>query len=178
MTKNKPFTSFALYAAFALGLLAIAWIGSGFVGTSWFGLVMTLAIASAYLAGAQEIRRFRATSGALALALTQVPTPLDRLADWLTTLPPAIQNPVRQRIESERGALPGLALTPYLIGLLVMLGMLGTFLGMVATFQGAAFTLDGSADLQAIRSALSAPIKGLGLAFGTSVVWARPPCWG
>jgi hypothetical protein len=77
---------------------------------------------------------------------------------------------VRARIEGERSNLPGLALTPYLIGLLVMLGMLGTFLGLVVTFRGAVFTLEGTADLQAIRSALAEPIKGLGLAFGTSVV--------
>jgi hypothetical protein len=47
--------------------------------------------------------------------------------------------------------------------------MLGTFLGMVVTLNGAAFSLQGSTDLQAIRTALAAPIKGLGLAFGTSV---------
>ena len=65
--------------------------------------------------------------------------------------------------------LPGPALTPYLVGLLVMLGMLGTFLGMVVTLNGAVFALEGTSDLQAIRSAFAAPIKGLGLAFGTSV---------
>jgi hypothetical protein len=65
--------------------------------------------------------------------------------------------------------LPGPALTPYLVGLLVMLGMLGTFLGMVVTLNGAVFALEGTTDIQAIRSALAAPIKGLGLAFGTSV---------
>ncbi|MBC7701153.1 MAG: DUF802 domain-containing protein [Massilia sp.] len=80
-----------------------------------------------------------------------------------------MQNAVRLRIEGERVALPGPALTPYLVGLLVMLGMLGTFLGMVVTFKGAVFALEGSTDLQAIRSALAAPIKGLGLSFGTSV---------
>jgi hypothetical protein len=47
--------------------------------------------------------------------------------------------------------------------------MLGTFLGMVVTFKGAVFALEGSTDLQAIRSALAAPIRGLGLSFGTSV---------
>jgi hypothetical protein len=76
---------------------------------------------------------------------------------------------VRLRIEGERIGLPGPALTPYLVGLLVMLGMLGTFLGMVVTLNGAVFALEGTTDLQAIRSALAAPIKGLGLAFGTSV---------
>ena len=88
---------------------------------------------------------------------------------WLALLHPSLQNPVRLRIEGERVAMPGPALTPYLVGLLVMLGMLGTFLGMVMTFKGAVFALEGSADLFAIRSALAAPIKGLGLSFGTSV---------
>jgi hypothetical protein len=40
---------------------------------------------------------------------------------------------------------------------------------MVVTLNGAVFALEGTTDLQAIRSAFAAPIKGLGLAFGTSV---------
>jgi hypothetical protein len=160
----------SVFGAFALGLLAVAWVGWGFVGNSAIALAMTLAIGATYLLGAQEIRRFRAQTAALARALADVPQPLAQLGDWLGRLPPALQGPVRARIEGERGALPGLALTPYLIGLLVMLGMLGTFLGLVVTFRGAVFTLEGTADLQAIRSALAEPIKGLGLAFGTSVV--------
>jgi hypothetical protein len=84
-------------------------------------------------------------------------------------VPASLRTPVRLRIEGERVSLPGPALTPYLVGLLVMLGMLGTFLGMVVTFKGAVFALEGSTDLNAIRSALAAPIKGLGLSFGTSI---------
>ncbi|MGE0098730.1 MAG: hypothetical protein AB7S86_10305 [Hydrogenophaga sp.] len=165
-TLNRSF----LILAFVLGLVAIAWVGSGFVGTSAIALAMTVLIGAVYLLGAQEIRRFRAVTASLAQALNHVPQPLERLDDWLASVPTALQNAVRQRVQGERGVLPGLALTPYLIGLLVMLGMLGTFLGMVVTFKGVVFTLEGSADLQAIRSALATPIKGLGLAFGTSVV--------
>ena len=91
------------------------------------------------------------------------------LADWLERVPAALRHAVRLRVEGERGALPGPALTPYLVGLLVMLGMLGTFLGMVVTFKGAVFALQGSTDVQAIRAALAEPIKGLSLSFGTSV---------
>ena len=76
---------------------------------------------------------------------------------------------MRLRIESERVALPAPVLTPYLVGLLVMLGLLGTFVGMVDTLQGAVFALEGSTELQAIREGLAAPINGLSLAFGTSV---------
>ncbi|MDO9436840.1 DUF802 domain-containing protein [Hydrogenophaga sp.] len=169
MSSNASHRIF-LTAAFVLGLMSIGWVGWGFVGTSALALFMTAFIAAVYLLGAQEIRRYRHNTASLAQALAQVPQPLERLNDWLVQVPPALQNAVRQRIEAERGVLPGLALTPYLIGLLVMLGMLGTFLGMVVTFKGVVFTLEGSADLQAIRSALASPIKGLGLAFGTSVV--------
>lgn len=169
MNSNTVNRLFVL-GAFALGLIAVVWVGWGFVGTSAIALAMTLAIGTTYLLGAQEIRRFRAHTAALGQALAEVPQPLAQLGDWLSHVPPALQGPVRARIEGERGALPGLALTPYLIGLLVMLGMLGTFLGLVVTFRGAVFTLEGTADLQAIRSALAEPIKGLGLAFGTSVV--------
>jgi Domain of unknown function (DUF802) len=76
---------------------------------------------------------------------------------------------VRLRIEGERVALPGPALTPYLAGLLVLLGMLGTFLGMVVTLKGTGLALENATDLDAVRATLAAPVKGLGLAFGTSV---------
>jgi len=155
--------------AFALGLLALLWVGAGFVGTSAMALIMTVAMAGVYGLGAWELARFRGATRALGQALAQVPQPLEGLDAWLAGVPHALQHTVRLRIEGERTGLPGPALTPYLVGLLVMLGMLGTFLGMVVTFKGAVFALEGSADLQAIRSALAAPIKGLGLAFGTSV---------
>jgi hypothetical protein len=155
--------------AFFTGLAVVAWVASGFVGTSAFALGMTLLIGAVYLGGAWELRRFGQSTAGLNAALARVPQPLPQLADWLATVPAPLQPAVRQRIEAERSAFPGLALTPYLIGLLVMLGMLGTFLGMVVTFKGAVFALEGSADLNAIRAALAAPIKGLGLSFGTSV---------
>ena len=166
MNHNKRF----FMAAFVLGLAAVAWVGAGFFGTSWLALAMTLVIAGVYVAGAWELKQFRTATATLAQALAKLDATPHNLGDWLAGLHPALQNAVRSRVEGERVALPGPALTPYLVGLLVMLGMLGTFLGMVVTFKGAVFALEGSTDLQAIRSALAAPIKGLGLAFGTSVV--------
>ena len=76
---------------------------------------------------------------------------------------------MRARIESERVGLPAPVVTPYLVGLLVMLGLLGTFVGMVDTLHGAVFALEGTTELQAIRAGLTAPIQGLSVAFGTSV---------
>lgn len=160
---------FMMTVIFTLGLVAVGWVGWGFVGASWMALAMTAVIGGVYVLGALELRRFRAATTSLSEALAHIPPELTDLSGWLSRVHPSLQHPVRLRIEGQRVAMPGPALTPYLVGLLVMLGMLGTFLGMVVTFKGAVFALEGSANLEAIRAALAAPIKGLGLAFGTSV---------
>jgi hypothetical protein len=157
-------------AIFAVGLAVVGWVGWGFVGSSPLALAMTAVIGGVYVLGARELLQFRAATASLATALAGSPAePLADLGGWLGRIAPSLRNPVRQRIEGERMALPGPALTPYLVGLLVMLGMLGTFLGMVVTFNGAVFALEASSNLESIRAALAAPIKGLGLSFGTSV---------
>ena len=155
-------------AIFATGLAAAGWVGWGFIGHSPLALAMTVMIAATYLLGAWELMRYRAATVSLTRALDTHQEP-PALEAWLESLDPALRHPVRQRIEGERVALPGPALTPYLVGLLVMLGMLGTFVGMVVTFHGAVFALEASGNLESIRNALAAPIKGLGLSFGTSV---------
>jgi len=155
--------------AFALGLLAVVWVATTALGGNPLVLLMTGVIGLVFAAGARELQLFRQQTQALAEALQGVPEPLIDLGEWLASVPEGLRQSVRQRVEGERAALPGPALTPYLVGLLVMLGMLGTFLGMVVTLSGAAFALQGVSDIQGIRSVFSEPIKGLGLAFGASV---------
>ena len=155
--------------AFAVGLIAIGWIGAGYVGTSTLALAMTLLIAAFYLIGGLELRRFHLATASLLGALGSLTSPPPSLRAWLHPLHPSLQNSVRARIEGERIGLPGPVMTPYLVGLLVLLGMLGTFLGMVVTLNGAVIALESTTDLPTIRAALAAPVKGLGLAFGTSV---------
>lgn len=156
-------------ALFIVGLALIAWVGIGYIHISPLALTMTVLIGVAYAAGAFELLRFHHDTMALAQALRTVPDELPDLGGWLGRLPPSLQNAVRLRIEGERVGLPGPVLTPYLVGLLVLLGMLGTFLGMAVTLNGAVTALESTSDLQAIRSALAAPVRGLGVAFGTSI---------
>lgn len=156
-------------AAFFLGALAVVWVAAAVASSHPLVLGMAAVIGGVYVFGAMELRQFRATTTALQEALARIPPELHQLHDWLITLPPSLHNPVRQRVQGERTGLPGPALTPYLVGLLVMLGMLGTFLGMVVTLNGAVFALEGSSTVAGVRAAFSEPIKGLGLAFGTSV---------
>ncbi|HJV84655.1 MAG TPA: DUF802 domain-containing protein [Noviherbaspirillum sp.] len=155
--------------AFLLGAIGIIWVGVGFIDSSLLALAMTIIIGAVYGAGALELRQFRQATSTLTNAFATIPENLADLGDWLPVVHPSLQNPVRLRIEGERIGLPGPALTPYLVGLLVMLGMLGTFLGMVVTLKGAVFALEKTTELEAMRSALAVPVKGLGLAFGTSV---------
>jgi hypothetical protein len=155
--------------AFIAGAAVVLWVGAGYLGASPLALTMTALIAAVYLAGALELRRFQQATDGLDRALTTLDEAPPELGAWLARLPAPLQNAVRLRVEGARVGLPGPALTPYLVGLLVLLGMLGTFLGMVVTLKGAVMALESTTDLPTIRAALAAPVQGLGLAFGTSV---------
>ncbi|RIQ48909.1 DUF802 domain-containing protein [Bordetella avium] len=154
---------------FLTGLAAIGWIGAGYAGTNPLALSITALIAVCYLAGAIELLCYQQATRSLTRALQGLSTAPAQLSDWLDSLHPSLRNTARLRIEGERISLPGPALTPYLVGLLVLLGMLGTFLGMVATLRGTGMALESATDLAAMRASLAAPVKGLGFAFGTSV---------
>ena len=160
-------------AAAALGLLAIVWVASGYLHGNLLAhlpaLAMTLLIAAAFIAGAVELHRFQQATAGLNQALEGLTTPPAQLADWLAQVPAPLRHTVRLRVDGERAGLPGPALTPYLVGLLVLLGMLGTFLGMVVTLNGTGLALESATDVQTMRDSLAAPVRGLGLAFGTSV---------
>lgn len=157
------------YVVFLLGLVAVCWIGAGYASTNPVGFAVALLIAVCYLAGGLELYRYRQATASLASASASAGTAGAGLAAWLGELHPSLRNAVRLRVEGERVALPGPVLTPYLVGLLVLLGMLGTLLGMMATLRGTGLALESATDLQAIRGSLGAPVEGLAVAFGTSI---------
>jgi hypothetical protein len=156
-------------AVFVAGLVAVCWIGAGYIGSHPLGAAVAGLIGLCYLAGALELHRYRQATTTLTNAVTALSAAPASLADWLSTLHPSLRNATRLRVEGERVAMPVPSLTPYLVGLLVLLGMLGTLLGMMATLRGTGIALESATDLQAIRSSLAAPVKGLGFAFGTSI---------
>src|SRR4051812_38025152 len=157
------------HVAFLAGLAVVAWVGAGYVLANPLALAITVLIGALYVAGVLELRRFRAATAALDEAVGELPETLDSPREFLRRVPPALANSVRRRIEGEPVGLPGPALAPVLAGLLVLLGMLGTFLGMILTLRGTGAALETATDLVAVRNSLIAPVKGLGLAFGTSV---------
>jgi hypothetical protein len=154
---------------FLAGLAVVVWIGAGYVGSNPLGLVVALVIGAGYLTGALELHRYRQATATLQQAVTDLSAAPASLGEWLGQLHPSLRSAVRLRIEGERVALPAPALTPYLVGFLVLLGMLGTLLGMMVTLRGTGLALESATDLASIRGSLGAPIKGLGFAFGTSI---------
>src|SRR5690554_399006 len=157
------------FFAFAIGLAVTAWIGQRFLGSDLLALSVTVIIAAVYTLGFVELTGFRSTTRKLQQKLSTTPESREQLTSWLSGLPEQVQFAVQRRIDGHFAALPSPQFTPYLVGLLVMLGLLGTFAGMIVTLSGAASALDGSTELSVIRSALAAPIAGLSLAFGTSI---------
>ena len=164
MTRSLPHL-----VVFALGLAAVLWIAAGYIGASPLALAVTVSIGALYLVGARELLRYRRATATLEQANAALSQPPPSLGEWLAPLDPSLRQAVRLRVEGERVPLPAPALTPYLVGLLVLLGMLGTLLGMMLTLRGTGMALETATDLQAIRDSLSAPVKGLGFAFGTAI---------
>ena len=120
---------------FLVGLAAVCWIGAGYLGSNPLALAVTMLVGACYLTGAFELQRYSQATSTLTRAVAGLSEPPPGLSAWLDRLHPSLRSAVRLRIEGERVALPGPALTPYLVGLLVLLGMLGTLLGMVATLS-------------------------------------------
>lgn len=66
----------------------------------------------------------------------------------------------------------------YLVGLLVFLGLLGTFWGLLETIQSVGATIqsldtkggDGGVMFEELKTGLSAPLKGMGTAFSASLI--------
>ena len=158
---------------FILGLAVVCWIGAGYLGSNHLALLVTLLIGAGYVVGGLELLRYRRATTTLERSVAELSAPPASLEQWLEQLDPSLRNATRLRIEGQRVALPGPALTPYLVGLLVLLGMLGTLLGMMAMLRGTGLALETATDLQAIRDSLAAPVKGLGFAFGTSIAGFR-----
>ncbi|QNH11526.1 DUF802 domain-containing protein [Xanthomonas sp. SI] len=163
------FKNFFNSVVFLAGLAAVCWIGVGYLGNNPLGISFALLIGACYVAGALELYRYQQATVTLVHAVDDAEAARSDLGGWLQRLDPSLRNAVRLRIDGERVALPAPGLTPYLVGLLVLLGMLGTFLGMMATLRGTGLALESATDLQAIRDSLAAPVKGLGFAFGTSI---------
>ncbi|MBX3250797.1 MAG: hypothetical protein KF901_26700, partial [Myxococcales bacterium] len=86
----------------------------------------------------------------------------------LDETPAAIRPVLRSHLERDPMPSQVPVFAPFLVGLLVLLGLLGTFLGLFETLAGARGALETSADVDALRAGLTQPMGGLMRSFGTS----------
>ncbi len=150
----------------ALGL-AFVWRAAGlYQATDPLAYRLVLLIGVGLIAGVIELS-FRATRVA-ALGRALVGLPASPAKEDIDKAPPQFRALVEARLHGTPQGLGNAVFTSYLLGLLVMLGLLGTFMGLFETLSGAREALTTSGDVTALRAGLAAPMKGLSRAFGTS----------
>lgn len=154
-----------LFGALAAAIVARAAWGYGSDDPVATGLVVL--VGAAFSVGYLEQWRRLAHAQAQARALAGLPRPA---TEALFDAPPAPWAAALAAVRAGRGlpAIEGGA-TPYLLGMLIMMGILGTFLGLVQTMSGARSLLHDAATTESLRAGLAVPLSGLGRAFGTSV---------
>ena len=95
---------------FAVGLLAIAWVGAGYIPGNPLALSLVLLIGAFFLMGALELHHYQQATASLLRTLGTTSAPPPALGPWLAQLHPSVHHAVRLRVEGERVALPGLSL--------------------------------------------------------------------
>ncbi|MGZ3420083.1 MAG: hypothetical protein ACXVEE_19565 [Polyangiales bacterium] len=129
-----------------------------------FGLVGLIAV-GLIVGIAELIARVRRAD---AIAREVAGLPKDPSEESVDASSPSVRAFLRARIAGNAGAPASPPIASYLIGLLVMIGLLGTFMGLFESLKGAREALGAAADPATLRAGLSAPIQGLSRAFGTS----------
>jgi hypothetical protein len=163
---------FAILLSGAAGGALVLHAARAYQGESGWGFALVLLIGLGFVAGMIELVWRDRRSVSLRRQCSNLPTHLaDRpaLEALRTGLSPRLRAEIDALLGGRRGAVEAPTFTGHLVGLLVMLGLLGTFLGFVDTLAGARMVLERSTDIDAIRNGLAAPLSGLTRSFGTSL---------
>lgn len=162
---------FAVLYCGLLGLVIPLWVITTYAAEEdRRAIVISLLIMGGFAFGIYWLWYYAAEFAAQERELGKLDTrqPVERQLDKLT---PGLARTVLERLHGGRPAPNGVLATfiPYLIGALVLLGLIGTFIGLVDTLSGTRAALQTTSELEALRRSLLAPIAGLARAFGTSL---------
>ncbi|MCA9574502.1 MAG: hypothetical protein KC668_03670 [Myxococcales bacterium] len=159
-------TRIAILFAGAAGSLILARTAGFYQGEDPLAFGVVALMAAALFAGVVELlvhaQRLSGLTNELQ-KLTKEPS-----LEGIDNASPVLRALLQARLDRVSLGVPRASFTPYLIGLLVMLGLLGTFLGLFETLRGARLALTASTDVEALREGLSTPMSGLMRSFGTS----------
>lgn len=159
-------TRFAILGFGAIGLAVIARAALFYAGVDPIALGVCLAMAVVMVAGLVEV--YRTASRIETLRAELAGFSKNASVDAMEKATPVLRALLRARLERVALPVPTPVFAPYLVGLLVMLGLLGTFLGLFETLRGARIALAASADVDALRHGLERPMEGLMRSFGAS----------
>jgi hypothetical protein len=135
-------------------------------GHDWLASLIVMSIGAALLVGLVEVLARQIRTGLMERELRSLPTrPSEATIDGASAPVSAM---LRSRLEQVPLPTYGESVAPFLTGLLVMLGLLGTLLGLFQTVHGAGHALTTSGDVETLRRSLSVPIEGLTRSFGCS----------
>ena len=151
-----------------VGLWVVARTLAAYLGHDVVASAIVFTIGAALLMGLWELFVRQVRASALDRELRALPPrPQESTVDSAS---PLLGSLLRARLEHAPMPSLGENTAPFLTGLLVMLGLLGTLLGLFQTVSGAghALTTITSNDVDALRRSLSAPIDGLTRSFGCS----------
>ncbi|MDB4974788.1 MAG: putative rane protein, partial [Myxococcaceae bacterium] len=169
MNKRSPLElleSVTVLVPGGIGLYIVARALAVYWGRDWPASVIVLAMALALAFGLVELLfRQRSAIGLLHEVRKLPPTPSEATVDAAS---PVLSALLRARLELAPSPNLGESVAPFLTGLLVMLGLLGTLLGLFETVRGAGMALTSSTDVDALRQSLTTPIEGLTRSFGCS----------
>ena len=159
-------TRIGILLAGSFGLAAISRAAIYYAGVDSLALGLVLTMAVALVLGMFELLGRVHQFDALGRELAKLETPATN--ETLAKASPALRPFLRGRIEHVASPTGGPVFAPYVVGLLVMLGLLGTFMGLFETLRGAREALTSSTDVDALRAGLARPMQGLTRSFGTS----------
>ena len=159
-------TRAAIFATAGGGLFILARTALYYRRTDSLALALVLTMAVAFVIGIVELVRRAARAEALAHEVIALPVPAT--VDAVDKASPTLRSLLRARMAHAPMTTGSAPFAPYLVGLLVMLGLLGTFLGLFETLRGAGEALTSSADVESLRAGLALPMQGLTRSFGTS----------
>ena len=153
-----------LTGAIAIALVARA--ASIYRGTDPLAFTLVLLIGFGLMLGLAELLIRAGQAERLGREIAALPT--EATLEVVDASSPSLRSLLRARLVGVNGTATTAPFTPYLLGLLVMIGMLGTFLGLFETLRGAREALTSSGDVDSLRAGLAAPMVGLSRAFGSS----------
>ena len=162
---------FAVLYCGVLGLVIPLWVITTYAAQDdRRAILISLLIIGGFAFGIYWLWYYAAEFAAQERELERLDTsqPVERQLDKLS---PGLARTVLERLHGGRPASNGVLATfiPYLIGALVLLGLIGTFIGLVDTLRGTRAALQTTSEIEALRRSLLAPIAGLARAFGTSL---------